>query len=297
MELVNRVVPPKPTDEEIKAGKPKREAYRKSLLQTQATLSKLEEEVSSPLGISSEQKALQSEVDKALAWVNANIEVSPNEVDVKQTAFNETFQTLVLRYNQAAEKAFTKDPKQEIVNAYPFPDGKKALQQIVNQSNQKDKRKQQQEKVDLQNRTYWDDFKEALSSVVKWGLLVFVLFYALRAASFAANQNLFLPLPYRALKFIYTFIFFPIWIPYYLYREVKHLIWPCIDEPHFESVFPVQPYNPQDGIDLNKRLFGYPNVPELCNWIQKKKDEWKEQRLEVLKGDFMSKLLSEEKEA
>ncbi len=294
MELVDRIVPAKPTDEEIRAGKPKREAYRNSLLQTQATLAKLQEEVSSPLGISSEQKALQTETDKALSWINANIEVSPKDVEVKQTSFNETFQTLVQKYDQVAEKAFLKNPKQEIVNAYPFLEGKKALQNIIRKTNQNDKREKQKKREELNNRTYWDDFTDALNSVLKWGLIGFVLFYAIRSASFAANQNLFLPLPYRVLKFMYTLIFFPIWIPYYAYREIKHAIWPCIDEPAFESVFPVQPYNPGEELDLNKRLFGYPNVPELCSWLQKKKDEWKEQRLDILKKNLYSELLAEQ---
>jgi hypothetical protein len=295
MELVDRVVPPKPSPEEIKAGKPKREAYRNQLLSIQQTLLKLKDEVTAPLGIS--QKELDTELDKSLAWVNANIEVSPAEVEVKQTSFNETFQTLQQKYNDAAAKAFQKNPKQEIVNRYPFPEGRKALQGIMNGILQDEKIKKRKQREEQSKRTYFDDANDALGSVLKWSLITFVVVYALRAASFAANYNLYLPVPYRVLKFLYTFLFFPIWIPYYIYREIKHAIWPCIDEPHFESVFPIQPYNPAEGTDLNKRFFGYPNIPELCEWLQKKKDAWKEKREEVLKGNLFETLLAEKKAA
>jgi hypothetical protein len=294
MELVDRVVPPKPSAEEIREGKPKREAYRNQLLSTQQTLLKLKDEVSNPLGIS--QKELDTEVEKSLAWINVNIEVSPAEVEVKQTSFNETFYTLQQKYIDASAKAFEKDPKQEIVNRYPFPEGRKALQSIMNGKLQDEKIKKRKQRDEQSKRTYFDDANDALGNVLKWSLITFVVVYALRSASFAANQNLYLPLPYRVLKFLYTFIFFPIWIPYYLYREIKHAIWPCIDEPHFESVFPVQPYNPVEGLDLNKRFFGYPNIPELCEWIQKKKDAWKEQKEKVLEGNLFETLLAEKKE-
>jgi hypothetical protein len=281
MELVNRIVPPKPTDEEIRAGKPKREAFRNKLLQAQKTLGSLRDDVSNPLDVN--QSELEKAVDSNLAWVNANIEVSPNQVDVKETTYNEMYAAAIQKYDANVARVFEKNPKQEIVNAYPFAEGKKELQRQILQLQQKGKIEKQKKRQALEDRTYWDDFLDAFKSVFKWSLIVFIIFYGVRAASFAVNANLWRPLPYRILLFVYTFIFFPIWIPYYLYREIKHAIWPCIDEPHFESVFPITPYNPGDELDLNKRFFGYPNVPELCSWLEKKKDQWRQEQLEVLK--------------
>jgi hypothetical protein len=297
MELVNRIVPPKPSSEEIQKGKPKREAFRNKLLQTQKVLVTLKNGVSTPLGLTIDQKALETLVDTNLAWVNVNIEVRAEDIDVKQTSYDESFDTLVQRYNANAIKAFEANPSQEIVNEYPFMEGKKELQQQLQRIQQKDKTNKQQEREKLQNRTFWDDFLDAFKSVFKWGIIFFLVVYGLRSASFAANQNLWRPLPYRVIIFIYTFIFFPIWIPYYLYREIKHLIWPCIDEPHFESVFPVTPYNPGDGMDLNKRLFGYPNVPDLCAWLLKKKEEWKESQYKAICHDFHKKIMVEYEES
>ncbi len=292
MELVDRVVPPKPSSEEIKAGKPVREAYRNELLAKQEILLKLKNDVTIPLKIS--QDKLEQELAKSFAWVNVNIEVKASDVSTKQTSFNETFQTLVNEYNSNAVKAFEKNPSQEIINRYPFNEGRQALQSIMNDSLKNEKREKRLKQEAERNKSTWDIFLEALVDVLKWSLLIFVVVYGLRAASFAANQNLYLPLPYRILKFIYTFIFFPIWIPYYLYREIKHAIWPCIDEPHFESVFPVNPYDPKEGLDLNNRFFGYPNVPELFEWIHKKQKEWIQQQQDVLKGDLLETLKAEQ---
>ncbi len=299
MEVMDRVVPPKPTPEEIQKGKPKREAFRKNLLQKQKVLETLKNSVSTPLGLNSEQKALDKLVETDLAWVNVNIAVRAEDIDVKQTSFNETFETLVKEFNAKAIKAFEANPTQEIVNQYPFLEGKRELQKVLRRKIQKDKSDKQKEHEDLQNRTFWDDFLDAFKSVFKWGIIFFCVMYGLRAASFAANQNLWRPLPYRVIIFIYTFIFFPIWIPYYLYREIKHLIWPCIDEPHFESVFPVTPYtpNPAEKFDLKKRLFGYPNVPDLCAWLLKKKEEWKESQYKAICHDFYHKVMDEYKES
>jgi hypothetical protein len=292
MELADRILPPKPSPEEIKAGKPVREAYRNELLAKQEILLKLKNDVTIPLKIS--QDKLDQELSKSLAWVNVNIEVRASDVSTKQTSFNETFKTLVNEYNSEAAKAFEKFPSQEIINRYPFSDGRKALQNIMNDSLKNEKREKRLKQDAERNKSTWDIGLEALGDALKWTLLIFVIVYGLRAASFAANQNLYLPLPYRILKFIYTFIFFPIWIPYYLYREIKHAIWPCIDEPHFESVFPVNPYDPKEGLDLNKRLFGFPNVPELCEWINKKRKEWTQEQEDVLKGNLLETLKAEQ---
>lgn len=297
MELVNRIVPPKPTPEEVQKGKPKREAFRNNLLQKQKVLITLKNGVSTPLGLNSDQKAFETLVDTNLAWVNVNIEVRAEDIYVKQKSFDESFETLVQRYNVNAIKAFEANPLQEIVNEYPFLEGKKELQQQLQRIQQKNKTNKQEEREKLQNRTFWDDFLDAFKSVFKWGIVFFCIVYGLRAASFAANQNLWRPLPYRILIFIYTFIFFPVWIPYYLYREIKHLIWPCIDEPHFESVFPVTPYHPDEQMDINKRLFGYPNVPDLCAWLLKKKEEWKDSQYKAICHDFHKKIMEEFEES
>jgi hypothetical protein len=278
MSIVDRVLPVKPTAEEIKEGKPVREAYRNDLLAKQELLSKLNTEVSVPLKIS--QDKLNDLLAKYLAWINVNIEVKANDVTTEQTKFNESFDTLVKEFNNKAAKAFEKNPSQEIINRYPFPEGQKELQNIMNAS-LKNKKPQAINDSD----GFWD--------AMKWAGTIIIFCFAIRAASFAANENLYLPLGYRILKFIYTLLFFPIWIPYYLYIEIKNKIWPSIEQPKFESVFPITPYDPNAPMDLNKRFFGYPNIAAFNDWITKKQNEWKQEQIDALQGNMLEQLLAE----
>ena len=68
------------------------------------------------------------------------------------------------------------------------------------------------------------------------------------------------------------------------------------DAPHFESIFPVVPYNPAEPLSLEKRLYGYPDTPALNAWIGKKQHDEKESWLSVLGGNLLQTLMQEREE-
>jgi hypothetical protein len=93
----------------------------------------------------------------------------------------------------------------------------------------------------------------------------------LRCASFAANEYLYKPVPYRILIFIYVFIFVPFFGPYYLWKGIEHRIWNT-PLPPYEGFFPLYAYT--DGpLTFNRRLTGYKDTGILQEWITKKKAE------------------------
>ena len=85
-------------------------------------------------------------------------------------------------------------------------------------------------------------------------------------SSFAANEIMYKPLPYRVLVFFYTFLFTPIFGPYYLWIMIKRLIWKT-PSPMYEGFFPMYPYDPSEPLTLNRRLFGYAESPQLRQWM------------------------------
>jgi len=91
-----------------------------------------------------------------------------------------------------------------------------------------------------------------------------------------------MPLPYRILKFAYTFAFMPFFLPYYTWREIKTRIWNSEKPPNFESIFPVFPYDVSEPLTVNNRLFGYRDVDEVKDWIAGKQEEGIAERKEAL---------------
>jgi hypothetical protein len=123
----------------------------------------------------------------------------------------------------------------------------------------------------LRNATVYDDITESLTTVAKSFLLIVYILVGLRCASFAVNENLHLGLEYRILIFIYTFIFTPIFGPYYLWKGIENYIWSTPLTP-YEGFFPLYPYDKADPLTLNRRLYGYLDSPEFQARIQLKKD-------------------------
>ena len=106
-------------------------------------------------------------------------------------------------------------------------------------------------------RTIQDDVWKALGYV---GDAIFILVYlvvAFRFSTFASNDLLYKPTPYRALAAIYTFIFAPIFIPHYLYRSLR-VYWKKEAAPTVYSVFPLYAYKPEEEVDFIKSMTGFP---------------------------------------
>ena len=78
----------------------------------------------------------------------------------------------------------------------------------------------------------------------------------------------------------------PLAVPYYLWREIKYMIWPSsFERPIFNSIFPIYPYNPDDSLlqlTMGLRFFGYPDTTETRTWIDKKRNEVIAGQLSVL---------------
>jgi len=186
---------------------------------------------------------LKSEV----VWWDNNLELSVREINTHDLRFDETFATKVKEFVAAMER----------INA--------GTNKSPAQKEEEDRREK------LRNATLYDDITESLTTVAKSFLLIVYILVGLRCASFAVNENLHLGLEYRILIFIYTFIFTPIFGPYYLWKGIENYIWSTPLTP-YEGFFPLYPYDKSDPLTLNRRLYGYLDSPEFQARIQLKKD-------------------------
>lgn len=302
--MLSAVLPPKPTPEEIAKAAPLRETARKEVVTQFNTLLTQEPEWKKA-GLTDIDlkpvKPIQSWLESELAWWNANVELSPTQVRTRQTIFQESRLTKEKQLADSFRKTFSEKPvdqAQNILNTTTLP-GKEQIQKDINEKRKKGAEQEKKKEEKISNRTWWDDVKEATTYALGWSLLVVWLVLAFRFAGFAANDLLYKPLPYRALSFAYTFIFAPAFAPYYIYREIMHWFYPSDDyKPHFESIFPVVPYDPTEPLTFDKRLYGYADTPAIRAWIQKKQDEEKSSWLDKLKSTVMADLIEQrEKEA
>jgi hypothetical protein len=179
-----------------------------------------------------------------IVWWDNNLELSPREVTTRDTQYDEKFAqkiTIIQNTRNATRNS------ESAAAAAQTQAQKDAEQAAV-------------------NRTIYDDFSDSMTII---GKVIFWLIYILvgiRCASFAVNEIMYKPLPYRVLVFFYTFLFTPIFGPYYLWIIIKRLIWKT-PSPMYEGLFPMNPYDPSEPLTLNNRLFGYANTPELRKWM------------------------------
>jgi hypothetical protein len=300
--MLSAILPPKPTPEEIAKAAPLREVARKEVLQTVSSLKDSEAQWKKAGFTDSDLKPIQpiqSWAETELAWWNANLELTPTQVKVRQTAFQEARPVKEKEVVNTFRIALSKKPvdqAQKLINSVNIP-GKQELQSAINERRKQGADKEKKEQEAINKRTWWDDVKEATSYALRWTLVVVWIVLAFRFAGFAANDLLYKPLPYRVLSFIYTFIFAPVFTPYYMYREIMHWFFPSDDyKPHFESIFPVVPYDPSAPLTLDKRLYGYADTPAIREWMKKKQDEEKESWLEKLKSTVMADLIQKREE-
>ena len=257
------------TDEQVAAGNPLRIAARQKVLgHYDAMIAEersVKEEIQSTWNsLNDDQRLLKQKVldsynkeknyldllnfvKKELVWWNNNLELSPRMVAKRDIEYDET----LLKKQISLERYLIGVAAAEEVRV-------KEVEETEEQKREK-----------LRNRTTYDDITDTFSSL---GSILFRLLYiivGLRCASFAANEYLYKPVPYRILIFIYVFIFVPFFGPYYLWKGIEHRIWNT-PLPPYEGFFPIYAYEPSDPLTFNRRLTGYRNTSQLQEWITKK---------------------------
>ena len=264
--------PAKPTPEQLKESVPLREAQRKISSDTYDRFLKKEGEFKVSTASIDFWNRIVAYLKGELAWWNANVELTPESV-----------------------KKRTQQEKEKLEQFDKEWDGILLLTKAAEQKEKEAKQKKVQETL---SRGWLDDLGEALQIALKSAIIIFWILLGIRLGGLVANDLLYKPIAYRALAFMYSFIFAPILLPYWIYREIKHMFFGSADAdaPHFESIFPVVPYDPAEPLSLEKRLYGYPDTPALKSWIAKKQHDEKDSWLSVLGGNLLQSLIQEREE-
>ena len=142
---------------------------------------------------------------------------------------------------------------------------------------------------------WYDDIWNAYTDVSKIVVRIVYFVLAIRIAAFAANELFYKPLAYRILAFLYAFLFAPLLLPYYIYRELRYYF-QMGDPPLFLSIFPVVPYEPLragTSASVDKRLYGWQNDAFTQGWVEKSLKVQREGRLNVLQttGKVLAELV------
>jgi hypothetical protein len=313
---MDKLIPAKPTEKEIQEGAPLRKSFRDEVINNKNTFGK-SPQVYKDLKVESESSKLLKFIEKELSWLNANVEVTKRQIQTRQTAYYENAQILLNNLGEASIKNISDKNiknKQDIINNFPLEDYKYRLSQASNTTNQKEQEEKKQKDEEIKNRSTSDVTWSAVKTALFWAFIAFFILLSLRAAGFNANENLWRPLSYRILNFIYTFVFGIIWVPYYTVWEIKAIIDSFLETkngvkpPIWYSLFPITPFTPtpptidpdtgavkpsEDEFNLNKLLFGYPDTSEIRDWIKCKCDAWKEQQSCALKSTVLKDLIAE----
>jgi len=279
----------KATDEEVTAGKPLRLAARKKVANTFDAM--VTEQRSFKSGLedkweslddkekSKEQKVLDiykslpyldlfNYVKGELVWWDNNIELSPRQVNRRDINYDETL-----------------EKKQKALNLL--------ITKVQNSGHEISAEEEEKRREKLRNATIYDDISDSFS---KLGQILFWLVYiivGLRCASFAVNENLHKGVEYRILIFIYTFLFVPVFGPYYLWKGIQNYIWNT-PLPPYEGFFPLYPYDKSEPLTLNRRLYGYIDSPELQARIATKlKEELEAKDAAVLSKGLRQQIIAE----
>jgi hypothetical protein len=266
----------KPTDKEVAEGKPLRIAAREKVVKEYDKIITREREFKKRMGTATKKywetvdaktkKMFGGEIDflnknpayldllnylkQELVWWNNNIELSPREVTTRDLQFDET----IKKKMEATEKAYTNQGDTTKQQAKVAEEKQKAANDAI------------------RNRTLWDDIVDACSIMAASAFFILYILVGIRCGSFAANDLLYKPVPYRIIAFIYTFIFCPVFAPYYLWKVIKHYVWGT-PLPLFEGLLPLNAYDPSEPLTISKRLFGYADTPLLKEWIKVHQDE------------------------
>lgn len=264
---------PPPTDADVKAAAPLRDAARKKVLDRFNAMIADETKLKSPVTQASwdamtpgQQQTLQTTlniyklpeyldllhyVKTELVWWNNNIELTPREVNTRDMKYD---QTLALK-----QKTFEK--------------AKNTLLTQKDTASKKEADEAKKKKEAAKNRKVSDDVWDSLKIIFTWIFVIIYIIIGIRCASFAANEVFYKPLPYRILTFVYAFIFTPVVAPYYLWKVIARYIWPASAAlPFYESMIPINPYDPLKAEKtFGDYLFGYRDTPEVDTWVSEKK--------------------------
>ena len=325
--LIPSYIPPRPTPEEINKGTPLRLESRASVMKRYDIFTK-EEQSFNDAGMSVYQiKPIKTFLETEVAWWNANIELTPQQVKTRITSYIEKLETLNKEFqlnldtaisllpiekskpivdkiteieNQAKNQGFVDTPSPsdtpsssvDLSGAVSSVDVTK-LQGTLDTKAAKEKSVKDAEIQKKISRTFNDDLHSAIKHVASIFLTLLYICIALRFAGFASSELLYKPLPYRIIAFIYTFIFAFFLFPYYVYREIIDFFWPSSDYvPRYESIFPVNPYEEGTELTINKRLSGYLNSKDHIAWVSKMIQEQTQQREKTLHSSVLQSLIA-----
>lgn len=263
--------PAKPTPEQLNVSAPMREAQRKKISDMYDHISNPENESlykNLNRGIEFLNR-FKSYLKDELAWWNANIELTPEAVKKRSQQEKERIDEFMKEYASLSSQASAKQQEEKAAK-------QKKIQETL-------------------TRGWIDDVSDAVKIALGSALVIFWVLLGIRLGGLVANDLLYKPIAYRALAFIYSFLFLPILLPYWVYREISYLFFKgaYTNAPHFESIFPVVPYDPSEPLTLEKRLYGYPNTPALKAWIVQKQQEEQQSWLSVLGGGLLNRLYAD----
>jgi len=325
--LIQAVLPTKPSTDEINKAAPLRTQVRSAVLK-RYQLFQDESPIYTKAGLTYwDLRPMKSFLEAEVAWWNANIELTIQQINTRKISYVETLASLnkdlenVLKTKLSAMKKEKSDeiitnlrevigknsaegfddvssapPASDSSSASPSPSpspspsssiidltGATSTVNLANiQTAVVSSPKEIKATTVPKERTWGDDINSAAKYAIGYASTILYLVIALRFASFAANDLLYKPLPYRAIAFVYCFIFMPLLFPYYLYREFQHWFFPEIDAPHFESIFPVIPYEPGGPTSLDQKIYGYGNTPKINLWMDKMRQEQTANRLSAI---------------
>jgi hypothetical protein len=181
---------------------------------------------------------------KEIVWWDNNLELSVREVTSRDTHYDEKIEQKITSLQNA----------------------RNAMRNSASADAAAETQAQREAQQNAANRTLYDDVSDSMSIMGKVIFWIVYILVGLRCASFAANEIMYKPLPYRILVFFYTFLFTPVFGPYYLWIVIKRLFWKT-PSPMYEGFFPMNPYDPSEPLTLNRRLFGYADTPQLRKWM------------------------------
>ena len=267
---------PPPSDEDVAAATPLREAARKKVLDRFNAMIQQETKDKSPItqetwaALTPEQQQMSQTyvldiyklpqyrdllhyVKTELVWWNNNIELTPREVNSRDMKYDQTLSIKENAWKKAVQEIFQKS--------------KKTSEKEANEAKKK--------KEAAKNRKVTDDVWDSLKIIFTWIFVIIYIIIGIRCASFAANEVFYKPLPYRILTFVYAFIFTPIVAPYYLWKVIARTVWPSSANatlPFYESMIPINPYDPsKPEKTFGDYLFGYRDSPDVDAWVAQKK--------------------------
>jgi hypothetical protein len=312
MSVFSYITTTKPSDDELAKAAPLRAQVRQAVLKRYDIFQK-ESAVCTEAELSYWQiRALKTFLESEIAWWNANLELTVQQVNTRKTLYVEKLEGLNkdLQTNlKTALAALPPEKAHAILNKLTAAEGFVDLSGSPVPSVDLSGATASLDVSDLQQsiaptetplttgtqkpRTWEDDISSAAKYAFAYIGTILYICLALRFAAFAANDLLYKPLSYRILAFVYTFIFAPILLPYYTYREISHWIWPKTDGPHFESIFPIKPYDPSEPLTFDKRVYGYADTPGIRGWIQTMRNNESADRLAVLQKSILPTLVAQ----